>query len=123
MAGVGFELKKLFRSKEGYFNKIRGFAVSTAVTQGPMMLNILLLFLMRFLLDRDGAVYMEQEWLLYTVTYTTIFSLILSNTVLMFIDRYVSDCIYNEETERILPSFHGLMVLLLLAGGVIGLLS
>lgn len=122
MAGVGFELKKLFRSKEGYFQKLRGFAVSTAVTQGPMMLNILLLFLMRFLLDRDGAAYMEQEWLLYTVTYTTIFSLILSNMVLMFIDRYVSDCIYKEETERIMASFHGLMVLLLLFGGVIAIL-
>lgn len=122
MAGVGFELKKLFRSKEGYFQKMRGFAVSTAVTQGPMMLNILLLFLMRFLLDQDDAAYMEQEWMLYTVTYTTIFSLILSNTVQMFIDRYVSDCIYNEEPDRILPSFHGLMALLLLAGGVIAII-
>lgn len=122
MAGVGFELKKLFRSKEGYFRKMRGFAVSAAVTQGPMMLNILMLFLMRFLMDQDGAAYLEEEWLLYTVTYTTIFSLILSNTVLMFIDRYVSDCIYKEETERILPSFHGLMVLLLLLGGGIALM-
>lgn len=119
MAGVGFELKKLFRSREGYFDKLRGFAVSAAVTQGPMVLNILLLFLMRFLLEQDGASHMEQEWLLYTVTYATIFSLLLSNTVLMFIDRYVSDCIYKEETDRILPSFHGLMVLLLVLGGMI----
>lgn len=121
MAGVGFELRKLFHAKEGYFQKVRGIAVSTAVTQGPMLLNILLLFLMRFLLKLDGAAYMEQEWLLYTVTYTTIFSLILSNTILMFIDRYVSDCIYREETDRILPSFHGLMMWLLLLGGVIAL--
>ncbi len=120
MAGVGFELKKLFRSKDGYLRNLHGFAVSAAVTQGPMLLNILLLVLMRFLMRQTGAQVMEQEWFLYTVTYATVFSLIFSNTLLLFIDRFVSDCIYKGEEERILPSFFTLLFVLL---GVFGLVA
>jgi len=120
MAGVGFELKKLFRSKDGYLKNLHGFAVSAAVTQGPMILNILMLLLLRFLMRQEGAEMMEQEWFLYTVTYATMFSLIFSNTFLLFIDRFVSDCIYKGEEERILPSFFTLLTVLL---GVFGLMA
>ncbi len=120
MAGVGFELKKLFRSKDGYLQSLRGFAVSAAVTQGPMILNILMLLLLRFLMRQSGASMLEQEWFLYTVTYATIFSLLFSNTFLMFIDRFVSDCIYKGEEERILSSFFTLLTVLL---GVFGLVA
>lgn len=113
MAGVGFELRKLFRAKDGYLRNLHGFAVSAAVTQGPMILNILMLLMLRFLMRQSGAQVMEQEWFLYTVTYATMFSLIFSNTFLMFIDRFVSDCIYKGEEERILPSFFSLLFALL----------
>lgn len=105
MAGVGFELKKLFHSEKGYLRSVRAYAVSAVVTEGPMLLNILLLFLMRFLLERYGAGVREQDIFLYTITYLTIFSLIFANTALMFIDRYVSDCIYQREIYNIVPSF------------------
>ncbi len=117
MAGVGFELKKLFRSKDGYLKNLHGFVISAAVTQGPMLLNILMLLLLRFLMRQTGALLLDQEWFLYTVTYATVFSLIFSNSFLMFIDRFVSDCIYKEEKERILPSFFSLLFVLL---GVFG---
>ena len=121
MAGVGFELKKLFRSKDGYLRNLHGFAVSTAVTQGPMLLNILMLLLLRFLMRQTGARMMDQEWFLYTVTYATMFSLIFSNTLLMFIDRFVSDCIYKGEEDRILPSFFTLLFALLSVFGPVAL--
>lgn len=117
MAGVGFELKKLFRSQKGYMQSIKAYSVSAVVTQGPMLLNILMLFVMRALLGIFGASVREEEIFLYTITYITIFSLILSNTVLMFVDRYVSDCIYKQEIDRILPAFMSLIFFLLLVGG------
>lgn len=121
MAGVGFELKKLFRSKDGYLRNLHGFAVSAAVTQGPMLLNILMLLLLRFLMRQSGARMMDQEWFLYTVTYATMFSLIFSNTLLLFIDRFVSDCIYKGEEDRILPSFFTLLFALLSVFGPVAL--
>lgn len=119
MAGVGFELKKLFRSEKGYFQSLKAYGISAAVTQGPMILNILMLFLMRFLLQRNGATLGEQDIFLYTITYIMIFSLIISNTALMFIDRYVSDCIYKKEVRNIMPAFFGLVFWLVLIGGAI----
>jgi len=46
-----------------------------------------------------------------------IFSLILSNTMLMFMDRYISDCIYRQKIDEILPSFYSCIFFLLLIGG------
>lgn len=122
MAGVGFELKKLFRSKKGYFQSVKAYSISAVVTEGPMILNIVMLFLMRYLLKSHGATVREQDIFLYTITYITIFSLIFSNSVLMFIDRYVSDCIYQKQLDRIMPAFFGLIFWLILIGGGIALI-
>lgn len=119
MAGVGFELKKLFRSEKGYFQSIKAYSVSAVVTEGPMLLNILMLFLMRALMRGRGATIKELDIFLYTITYITIFSLIISNTALMFIDRYVSDCIYKKEIHNIMPAFFSLVFWLVLIGGTI----
>ena len=102
MAGVGFELKKLFRRRGGYINTLKAYAVSAVVTEGPMLLTMLMLFATRRLLRLWGAVYGTQEVYLITTTYIMIFSLILSNTFLMFISRFISDCIYEGHKDRIL---------------------
>lgn len=117
MAGVGFALKKLFRDKQGYLGSIKAYAVSAVVTEGPMVLTILMLLMLRGLLGAFGAAYKEEELFLFTFNYILIFSLIFSNTVLMFINRYISDCIYQEEMERILPAFYGVVFFLVLIGG------
>lgn len=118
MAGVGFELKKLFKSEQGYLKSVRAYTVSAVVTEGPMLLNILLLLLMRFLMERYGATVREFDIFLYTITYLTIFSLIFANTALMFIDRYISDCIYKRELFHIIPSFFCLLFWMALFGGL-----
>ncbi|HIR26839.1 MAG TPA: exopolysaccharide Pel transporter PelG [Candidatus Choladousia intestinigallinarum] len=117
MAGVGFELKKIFRDNSSLLNSLKGYSVTAVVTEGPMVLTVLLLFVLRFLMREAHASYREQEIFLFIITYVMIFSLIFSNTLLMFSDRFVSDCIYKDETEKILPSFFGLAFFLLLIGG------
>lgn len=49
MAGVGFELKKLFRRRGGYMNALRAYATTAMVTEGPMVLCIVMLFSTRLL--------------------------------------------------------------------------
>ncbi len=117
MAGVGFALKKLFRDKQGYLGSIKAYAVSTVVTEGPMVLTILMLLMLRGLLQAFKATYREEEIFLFTFTYILIFSLIFSNAVLMFINRYISDCIYQEQIDRIIPTFYGVVFFLVLIGG------
>lgn len=120
MAGVGFELKKIFKDNSGILNSLKGYSVTAVVTEGPMLLSILMLFCIRYLMKWHHASYREQEIFLFTITYVMIFSLILSNIVLMFINRYISDCIYKEEMDKILPAFFGILFFLFAAGILVG---
>lgn len=119
MAGVGFELKKLFKKKGGYFSILKGYSVSAIVTEGPMILCILMLFSIRQMLKAFDTSYAVQEMYLITTTYIMIFSLIFSNTVLMFISRYTSDCLYENRMRDILPSFYAVLFWVLIISGVI----
>lgn len=43
MAGIGFELRKLYR-QQGLVNNIKAYAYSTTTTIGPMLLCLVLVF-------------------------------------------------------------------------------
>lgn len=116
MAGVGFELKKVFRENGGLLNSLRGFSLTAIITEGPMILTMIMLWGNRLLLKVNHGSYRQEEIYLYAITYVMIFSLILSNTVLMFTDRFISDCIYQKKTEMILPSFFGIILALNMIG-------
>lgn len=122
MAGVGFELKKMFRKKGGFFSVLKGYAVSAMVTEGPMLLCIIMLFGIRGLLKLFDSSYAVQEDYLITTTYIMTFSLIFSNTVLMFISRFVSNCIYENKIKSIMPSFYAILFWVLLFSGIISLI-
>lgn len=119
MAGVGFELKKIFKDNNSLLNSLKGYSVTAVVTEGPMILTMVMLFMLRYLLKTFHASFKEQEIFLFLITYVLIFSLIFSNTVLMFINRFISDCIYKEELDKVLPAFYGIIFILLLVGGPI----
>lgn len=114
MAGVGFELKKIFKDNNSLLNSLKGYSVTAVVTEGPMILTMVMLFMLRYLLKIFHASFKDQEIFLFLITYVLIFSLIFSNTVLMFINRFISDCIYKEEMEKVLPAFYGIIFLLLM---------
>lgn len=122
MAGVGFELKKVFRENGGLLNSLRGFSLTAVITEGPMILTMIMLWGNRMLLKMNHGTYRQEEIYLFSITYVMIFSLILSNTVLMFVDRFISDCIYQKKTEMILPSFFGIILILNLIGVPVSLL-
>ena len=43
MAGIGFELKKVF-AKKGVLNAVKAYGYAAVICTGPMLLGILLLF-------------------------------------------------------------------------------
>ena len=60
MAGVGFELKKVFRDNRGLIGSLKGYSVTAVVTEGPMILTIVMLASLRFLIlpgSGDFSVY------------------------------------------------------------------
>lgn len=118
MAGVGFELKKIFKNDSGFFNSLKGYSITAVVTEGPMVLTMVMLFMLRYIMKLYGGTFREREIFLFMITYVMIFSLIFSNTILMFVNRFISNCIYKEELEAVLPSFYGIIMVLLAFGDV-----
>lgn len=119
MAGVGFELKKLFRKNDGYVNLFKSYTISAIVTEGPMFLCILMMMILRQMLVWKNTTIALQESFLIIITYTMTFSMILCNSFMMFQSRYISDCIYSKKLDKVLPSFFGVSVILLLLGMVL----
>ena len=78
MAGIGFELKKLF-SDSSILMKIRANLISSVVIAGPMIMGAILLLGIKFLAVRAGASLHHQDILIVVITYSLLFSLLLNN--------------------------------------------
>lgn len=117
MAGIGFELKKLY-DKNGLVNKVKAFSYSTLVTIGPMLSCILLISIVQWLLVEKGVSFIDRELFLACIVYSFTFSYIVTNLTTMFITRAISDFIYQGYFSALLPSFHGSIKINYLLGGI-----
>ena len=118
MAGIGFELKGLFR-KKGIFALFRAYGYTGIVTAGPMILGIALLLGIIFLADFFGVGKHEQDLLVSMVTYALLASLIVTSFCSMVVTRYIADMLYEERKDAVLPSFFGSSLILLVPGGIL----
>ena len=105
MAGIGFELRKLFQGR-GLLPGLRACLYSTFVTVGPALLCILMLTVLQQFLYELGVAVTQRELFMAAVIYSFVFSLILASSLTMVLARYISDKIYKNELEDILPSLH-----------------
>ena len=118
MAGIGFELKKLFK-RRGLFAAFRAYGYAGVVCTGPMLLGIVLLLGIMYLCDTTGASRQERELLVCMITYTLLASLLVTSFLSMVVTRFIADMLYEEKYEAVLPSFWGSTGLMLMAGGVL----
>ena len=117
MAGIGFELKKLFQ-KSGLFASFRAYGYAGVVCTGPMLLGILLLLGVMYLCDKTGGSRHSRELLVCMITYTLLFSLTVTSFLSMVVTRFIADMLYEEKYDMILPSFWGSSGIMLAAGGI-----
>ncbi len=115
MAGIGFELKKLF-SKKGVLNTARAFGYAAVVTTGPMLLGVALLLGVMLLCYIAGSSMHERELLVCMITYTLLASLMTTSFFSMVVTRYISDMLYEDKKEEILPSFWGSNIIMMAPG-------
>lgn len=115
MAGIGFELKKLFR-KKGLVAGLRAYGYTAMVTTGPMLLGVILLLGIAVLCIWSGASHLERELLNCMITYTLLASLMVTSLLSMAVTRFLSDMLYEERHEEILPSFWGSSGIMLVFG-------
>lgn len=115
MAGIGIRLNKIY-GKNTLATNVIGMGYSTLVTIAPMLVVIGALVCMEFLLDFSSVGYAARELFSCTVLYIFIFSLLTTSPFNSVLSRYLSDVIYNERYEDILPCYHlGLLLHIVLS--------
>jgi polysaccharide biosynthesis protein PelG len=118
MAGIGFELKKLF-AKKGILLQARANIYTGVVVAGPMLMGALFLLGTRYVAVFGGANTYQQDLIVVIITYSLLFSLILTSTLLFVLSRYVADMMYIKDFGRILPSMYGAITIFLLIGSIL----
>lgn len=116
MAGIGFELKKLFVGR-GAIRKVRAYAYASIVCAGTMLMAIVLLLGVQGLAKLSGAGENVRQTLVVMLVYALLFSMLLTSAFQTFLSRYVADVLYREEPGRVLPSLVGASLILMLVGG------
>ncbi|MCQ6562654.1 exopolysaccharide Pel transporter PelG [Paenibacillus mendelii] len=117
MAGIGFELRKLFQG-QGLINHVRAYAYSSLTTIGPMILCMFLIIALQRMMSSHDASYLEWELYIATVTYCFIFSIVVTSGISMVLTRFLADMLYQKKFDHILSSFYGALIVCLPLGGL-----
>lgn len=118
MAGIGFSLKRLF-NKRGVFALCRAYGYAGIICIGPMILGVFMLAGVSLTARLAGMPAHDRELLNCMLTYSLLVSLTVTSWFNLAVTRYISDMLYEEKTERIMPSLYGCCSIMLVLGGVL----
>jgi polysaccharide biosynthesis protein PelG len=121
MAGIGFQLKKLF-NENGVLAAFKAYSYSSIVTIGPMALCILLITAAQYLLKATGTPFAERELFTAAVQYAFIFSQIITGGFNLVISRYVADQTFLNDFAKVLSSLYGVISVAVMIGGICAML-
>lgn len=110
MAGIGVKLNNIY-GKRTLTTNIIGMGYSTVMTIAPMLTVIGALCIMEHFLGFDSVGYATRELFSCTVLYIFIFSLLTASPFNSVLSKYMSDIIYEETFEDILPCYYVGMIL------------
>ncbi len=121
MAGIGFELRKIFR-KTTITSRIRGIVFATMTTIGPTIIFLVMLLSINMALDVLGVLETQQIFFSSATLYIFLFSIIVSGTTGTTITRFISDRIHENEEEYIPSAMFGTSIFVSLLSSVFGLI-
>ncbi len=118
MAGIGIRLNRIY-SKNTMTTNLVGFGYSIIVTIAPMILVIGAVILMQWILGFNTLNYMTRELFSCTILYVFVFALLCGSPLNAVLSRYLSDIIYKEKYEDIMPCYYaGLLINIIIAMAV-----
>ncbi|WP_438348668.1 exopolysaccharide Pel transporter PelG [Paenibacillus sp. FA6] len=118
MAGIGFELRKLFR-EQGLSNTVKAYSFSAVTTIGPMILCMFLIIVLQRMMAIHNGTYLDWELYIATVQYCFIFSIIITSGITMVLTRFISDMIFEKKYDRLLSSYYGALMICLPLGALV----
>jgi len=119
MAGIGFELKKIYR-KHNLKNMLRGIGYSTIITVGPTVMTISAVIACYFLLGMSRESYASRELLSDMILYSFIFPFIITTPANTVWSRYIADKFFEEKFDDILSSYYVGLVCVAGVGALLG---
>lgn len=99
MAGIGFELNRLFK-RNSFFSDIYAIFYSANVVAGPWIMSSATLLLIQVLLPVESSKFLSSA-----LIYTFIFSTLVSGAVSTAVVRFLSDLLYKREYEKVYPLY------------------
>lgn len=120
MASLGKSVKKSFE-KRTISSTLFGILVSTMTTVAPMLLVMGGIIALYLLLDYKSVVYSERVLFTCSLLYIFIFSLMCTAPFNSVLSRYVTDKIFEEQYDAILPCYYGGIFTNLATCSVIGI--
>lgn len=115
MAGIGFELRKLFE-KKGVIRTAKAYTYAAVICAGPMLLGFLMLLGITSLCVFAKTPVYSRDLLVSIITYTLLASVTVSSFFSMTVTRYVSDMLFEGNLNAVLPAFWGSNVIMLPVG-------
>ena len=112
MAGIGFELNKLI-NKKNFFSKVSGYFYTASSCLGSMILGFVLLFSVQAIAEALGQDNMISQRFTGYITNTVFLSMIIFGFFSLVLSRYISDLIYSKKEEQLLPSFWGVIAIII----------
>lgn len=111
MAGIGFELKKMFSEENSTFDDLKAVAYSTLIGVGPWFITVITLNILMYAGKKYIPLRVERNMVMITIVYGFIFSQLFAGMWQHFITRFISDCIYSGEQKKLRATYIGVIKL------------
>lgn len=108
MAGIGFELRKIY-GKKTLASNVWGTVYATMTTVGPSIMFASLLLVLKYAMDYANISELESRFFISSFTYVSLVSIVVSAIFNTIVSRYVSDCIFEKRENDICASVFGVM--------------
>lgn len=119
MAGIGFELRKILR-RESLTSTLSAYVYAGIISAGPFILSIFGILLIGLLsvavVEPPTRVVQFQV----SVTYLIAVSLIATGALQLSFTRFISDRLFENRPDRVLPSYNAVTLVATVVTGVLG---
>ena len=120
MAGIGFEIRKIL-NRDSYFALVRAYSYAGLISSGPWVLSILGLVAIGLLSVNVMMPTLLISQFQVSVTYLTMASLILTGVLQLSFTRWVSDQLYSNNVDSIVPNFAGVLLVTNVVAGTLAM--
>ena len=115
MAGIGFELRKVFMDKT-ISGKIKGVSYSVLVAVGPMLISVLTLVFIRQITLFFNIPQAERQVISAALMYAFIFALINAGSLTILLSRLIADLLYVNDSKPVMQSLAESSAFVLITG-------